>query len=220
MPMTFVKEAWPFVLPFAVLSVCLFLFRHPAWGVTAAVVGLGVLLFFRDPKRRFDGPAEVVLAAGDGVVTRVDTVEDGAVGSGTFRRVVTFLSVFDVHVQRTPVAGEVVASELTRGRNVAAFRANAGEVNENHLTVIRRDNGDLIGVRQIAGVLARRVVCYVDEGRVVERGELMGIIRFGSRVDLMVPHHYEVLVAKGDRLRTGASAVARPGPGSSAGEGP
>ncbi|MCP4659480.1 MAG: phosphatidylserine decarboxylase family protein [bacterium] len=228
MPMTFAKEAWPFVLPFVVLSAGLFFFRQPVWGVTAVLLGLGVLLFFRDPQRRFDGPPEVVLAAADGLVTRVDTVEDAAIGPGKFRRVVTFLSVFDVHVQRTPTTGEVLSSGLTPGRKVAAFRADAGEVNENHLTVIRRGNGDLVGIRQIAGLLARRVVCYLDEGGAAERGELLGIIKFGSRVDLMVPEHYEVLVEKGDRPRTGATPVARPGvtpvagpgPGTSSDEGP
>ncbi len=219
MSMTFAKEAWPFVVPFVVLSAGLFFFRQPVWGVAAALLGLGVLLFFRDPQRGFDGPPEVVLAAGDGLVTRVDTVEDAAIGPGRFRRVVTFLSVFDVHVQRTPTTGEVLSSSLTPGRKVAAFRAHADEVNENHLTVIRRDDGDLIGVRQIAGLVARRVVCYLDAGRTVERGELLGIIKFGSRVDLMVPEHYEVLVKKGDRVRTGATAVARPGPGPSSDEG-
>lgn len=219
MPMTFAKEAWPFVLPFIVGSACLFFFRQPAWGVAVAVLGLGVLLFFRDPKREFHGPPEIVLAAADGLVTRVDTIEDPAVGSGRFRRVVTFLSVFDVHVQRAPTTGEVVSSGLTPGRKVAAFRAHADEVNENHLTVVRRANGDRIGIRQIAGLVARRVVCYLEEGQAVDRGELLGIIKFGSRVDLMVPEHYEVLVKQGDRLRTGATPVARPGAGTAGDEG-
>lgn len=215
--MTFAREAWPFVLPFLALSALLVALGRPAPSAAAAALGLAVLLFFRDPQRSFDGEPGMVIAPADGLVTRVDTIEDPAVGSGRYRRVVTFLSVFDVHVQRAPVAGEVVASGLVPGRKVAAFRADAGEVNESHLTVIRRAEdgvgGDLVAVRQIAGLLARRVVCYLDAGDAVERGRHLGIIKFGSRVDLLVPESYEVLVEKGDRVRNGATPIARPGGG-------
>ena len=208
--MTFAKEAWPFVLPFAFLAALLFVLGHPVWGVTALVVGLLVLLFFRDPARRFDGEAGAVLAPADGLITRIDVIEDPEVGPGRFHRVVTFLSVFDVHVQKAPVAGQVAASRYAAGRKVAAFRADAGEVNEKHLTVIARPNGDLVGVRQIAGLLARRIVCYLKESDQVHRGQPMGLIKFGSRVDLLVPESYSVLVKKGDRLKNGATPVAAP----------
>jgi phosphatidylserine decarboxylase len=207
--MTFAKESWPFVLPFVLIAAILFFTGHPRWGIAALVVGLLILLFFRDPTRRYTGEAAVLLAPADGLVTRVDTIEDPEIGPGRYHRIVTFLSVFDVHVQRTPTAGEVVASRYTRGRKVAAFREDAGEVNEKHLTVIRADNGDLVGVRQIAGLLARRVVCYLKQGDRVERAKLMGLIKFGSRVDLLVPESYQVLVKKGDRLRNGESPVAQ-----------
>ncbi len=198
------------MLPFVALAAGLFLFRHPAWGATALLLAFAVLLFFRDPARGFEGPDSVVIAAADGVVTRIDTVEDPAIGEGRFHRVVTFLSAFDVHVQRVPADGEVVVSALKPGRKVAAFRADAGEVNENYLTVIRRTDGDLIGIRQIAGLMARRVVCYLEQGQAVRRGEHLGLIKFGSRVDLMVPESYQVLVTKGDRMRNGETQVARP----------
>lgn len=218
--MTFAKEAWPFVLPCLLLAGVLFFMRHTPWAIGAVVLAFLVLLFFRDPTRRFSGEGGLVIAAADGVVTRVDTVEDPAVGPGSFHRVVTFLSVFDVHVQRIPVSGEVVASALTRGRKVAAFRDDAGDVNERHLTVIRRSGeeegaasvaGDLVGIRQIAGLVARRVVCYLGVGDAVRRGEHLGLIKFGSRVDVLVPAHYEVLVAKGDRMQGGLTPLARPG---------
>ena len=125
-------------------------------------------------------------------------------------RVVTFLSVFDVHVQRSPVAGEVVVSRYTPGRKVAAFRPEAGEVNESHLTVLRDSKGNLFGVKQIAGLLARRVVAYQGVGSQVERGQLIGLIKFGSRVDLLVPSSYRIAVQKGDRLKEGKTPVARP----------
>ena len=218
--MTFAREAWPFVLPFVALAVGLFAYRHPIWGTVAALLAVGVLLFFRDPHRSFEGPESVVLAAADGVVTLVDTVEDPAVGEGRFRRVVTFLSAFDVHIQRVPATGEVTFSALKPGRKVAAFRDDAGDVNESWLTVIQRPNGDLLGVRQIAGLMARRVVCYLEKGQAVRRGEHLGLIKFGSRVDLLVPESYEVLVEKGDRMRNGETQIARPGPAADSSDSP
>jgi phosphatidylserine decarboxylase len=209
--MKIAKEAWPFVLPFVFLAGLLFVLGRPGLAAAALVAGLLVLLFFRDPGRAYEGEVGIVLAPADGLVTRVDTLEDPELGPGRYHRIVTFLSVFDVHVQRVPAAGEVLVSRYARGRKVAAFREDAGDVNEKHLTVIRRQNGDVIGVRQIAGLLARRVVCYLKEGDRVHRGQSMGLIKFGSRVDLLVPESYRVLVKKGDRLQNGATPVAEPG---------
>ncbi|HSK77705.1 MAG TPA: phosphatidylserine decarboxylase [Thermoanaerobaculia bacterium] len=209
--MKFAKEGWPFVLPFVFLAGLLFFLGRPGWAVASLVVGLLILLFFRDPKRGYEGEAGVILAPADGLVTRIDTIEDPELGPGRYHRIVTFLSVFDIHVQRVPTAGEVTVSRYARGRKVAAFREDAGDVNEKHLSVIRRGNGDLVGIRQIAGLLARRVVCYLKEGDRVHRGQLMGLIKFGSRVDLLVPESYRVLIKKGDRLKNGATPVALPG---------
>src|SRR6185436_18678934 len=182
--MTFAKEAWPFVLPFVAVAAILFLLGFPGYGAAALAVGLLILLFFRNPKRRFAGDAEVILSPGDGVITRVDVIEDAELGPGRWQRVVTFLSVFNVHVQRAPSTGEVIVSRYAAGKKVAAFREDAGDVNEKHLTVFRRADGDLVGTRQIAGLLARRVVCYLKEGDRVQRGQIMGVIKFGSRVDV------------------------------------
>lgn len=220
--MKFAKEAWPFVLPFVLAGGGLLIFSYPYWGAALLLTGGLVLLFFRDPKRHFDGDPATVLAAADGLVTAIETVEDEILGPGTHQRVVTFLSAFDVHVQRASVAGEVVSSKLKRGLKVAAFRHDAGEVNECHTSVLRRTSkdtpdasyvGDLIAIRQISGLMARRVVCYLEAGDVVEQGQLIGVIKFGSRVDLILPTGYEVLVKKGDRLRNGETPVARPAAG-------
>src|SRR4051794_12588685 len=208
--MKFAREAWPFVLPFALAAGGLLVLGHPRWAAGLFVAGLLILLFFRHPHPAYDGEDGVVLAAADGLITRVDEIEDAEVGPGRHQRIVTFLSVFDVHVQRVPAGGQVIASRYAAGRKVAAFREDAGEVNEKHLTVIRRENGDLVGVRQIAGLLARRVVCTLQEGDQVHRGQSMGLIKFGSRVDLLVPESYAVLVKKGDRVKNGATPMASP----------
>ena len=208
--MKFAKEAWVFVVPFVILAGLLFFFGRPGWATASLVVGFLVLLFFRDPKRSYEGDAGYVLAPADGLITRIDTIEDPEIGPGRYHRIVTVLSVFDVHVQKAPAAGEVIASRYSAGKKVAAFREDAGDVNEKHLTVIRRQNGDLIGVRQIAGLLARRVVCYLKEGDHVHRGQPMGLIKFSSRVDLLVPESYELKVKKGDRVKNGATPMALP----------
>jgi phosphatidylserine decarboxylase len=208
--MTFAKDSLPFVLAPGVMTVALLALGAREWALIAAVITVGTLLFFRIPTRTFDGPTDVVIAPANGLVTRVDSLVDDAVGEGEMKRVVIFLSVFDVHVQRSPVAGEVVASTYTPGRKVAAFRPDAGEVNESHLTVLRDTKGNLYGIKQIAGLLARRVVAYQGIGSHVERGQLIGLIKFGSRVDLLVPSSFRIEVQKGDRLREGESPVAKP----------
>lgn len=183
---------------------------HPAWAAALLALGFLVLLFFRDPPRRYDGDPRLVVAAADGVITQIGTVQDDAVGPGEWQRVVTFLSPLDVHVQRTPVAGEVVVERFTEGRKAPAFKPDADRYNENHLTVVRRESGDLIGIRQIAGAVARRVVCYLRQGERVPQGRLMGVIKFSSRVDLLVPPSYRLLVKVGQRLRNGETPVAAP----------
>lgn len=207
----FAPEAWPFVLPCAGLGLLLLALGLPGWAVAAFVAAVLLLLFFRDPRRRFEGEAAAVLSAADGLVTRVDRVEAPDVGPGAYHRVVTFLSVFDVHVQKTPAAGEVVASHHTPGRKLAAFRHEAGDVNEQHLTVIEAPDGSRVGVRQIAGLLARRVVCHLSKGEAVDRAQPMGLIKFGSRVDVLVPEAlYRVQVARGDRVKNGLTVLALP----------
>lgn len=207
--MSFAKEAWAFVLPLVAIAAALFWFERRTGAIVVAVLAFLVLLFFRDPRRHYSGPEGVVLAAADGLVTAVDEVVDPEIGPGPYRRIVTFLSVFDVHVQRAPVAGEVVFSALLRGQKLAAFRADVGDKNERYTNVFQRPNGDRIGVRQLAGLIARRVVSYLQKGDKRKRGELMGVIKFGSRVDLYVPASYEILVKKGDRVRVGETPMAR-----------
>ena len=207
--MTFAKESQPFVLPLAVAALVLLLLRQTTWAVALGGIALLVLLFFRIPSRKSNAGDDSILAPANGRILRIDRSPSLTDSGEDVQRVVTFLSVFDVHVQRAPVGGEVVESRFTSGRKIAAFKPQAGTVNENHLTIFRRSNGDLIGVRQIAGLVARRVVCRLVPGDLVERGDLMGLIKFGSRVDLMLSDNYEILVHPGDRLCEGETVVAR-----------
>lgn len=208
--MKFARESLPFVLPFVVAAVAALVFRHPAVAAVLAVLGFGVLLFFRDPRRHPPADPLAILAPADGLVTRIDRIQDPKVGPGEFERIVTFLSVFDVHVQKVPAAGRVIYAELTPGKKEAAFKPDVDHVNEYFLSVLERPDGARLGIRQIADLLARRVVCYLRVGQEVERGQALGVIKFGSRVDLLVPAGYRVQVKKGDRVKNGETIMALP----------
>lgn len=202
--------AWVFVLPTLALGSLLGVFLSWWWLAVAILFCVGFLFFFRDPRRSYDGPEEIALAPADGVITRVETAEDPAYPGGSCRRVVTFLSVFDVHVQRCPTEGTVTGTSRRDGRKVAAFRDDAGEVNASALTLLRRREGDVVGVRQVVGLVARRILGYLADEQRVERGQRLGLICFGSRVDLLVPLSYEILVAPGDRVAGGLTPMAMP----------
>ena len=182
---------------------------HVAAG-TMAVLGVLVLLFFRDPTRHYEGPPDVVLSPAEGTVMTVEVITDSALGDEAWRRISIFLSVFNVHTQKTPVEGVVIGSIATPGKKLPAFRKEAGDVNENHLTLLRRPQGDLIAVRQIAGLVARRVVAHVQAGQRVIQGEPLGLIKFGSRVDVFLPLSYDPLVEKGQRVISGETPLAMP----------
>lgn len=208
--MRFAREAAPFVWPLVLSSVVLASLGWRAAGVVVLALALGTLLFFRIPNRSSDAAAGHVLSAASGKITAVDEIDDPEGADGRVLRIVTFLSVFDVHVQRSPVPGVVAASVFRPGRKMAAFRKDVDRVNESHLTVLQTAGGDRVGVRQIAGLVARRVVPYLGEEDVVARGDLLGVIKFGSRVDVTLPLSYEPRVAPGDRVVEGSTVIAVP----------
>ena len=145
--MTLASEAWPFVLPPALVAVLLAAFRLWLPAALLALVALLVLGFFRVPSRATGGDDTVLLSPADGKVMAIDRVTVPELGEGELQRVATFLSVFNVHVQRSPTAGEVVVSRYRPGPKLAAFRAAAAD-NESHLTTIRRADGEVVGVRR------------------------------------------------------------------------
>ena len=177
------------------------------WGPAAAalgVVSLAFLGFFRDPERRGPAGARLVLAPADGRVMRVADVDDGWVGEAV--QVSIFLSPLDVHVNRSPVAGLVEGVRHEGGRFLAAYRDEASELNE-RCTLTLQGEAARVGVKQIAGVLARRIVCRARPGDKLLAGERYGLIRFGSRTDLVVPRGTEIRVKVGDRVRGGETVM-------------
>lgn len=198
------REGWPFVLVPAALGLGVRLLggRRLAWPLLAA--SAASLAFFRDPERTPPSTPGAVLAPADGRVTIVDEREDPFVGPAT--RVSIFLSPLDVHVNRAPIAGLVVSSVYTTGQFMPAYRPEVDEVNERCAVHLQGD-GVRVTVVQIAGTVARRVVCRVGAGDRLEAGQRFGMIRFGSRTDCYVPRGTHVLVEPGDRVRAGETVI-------------
>lgn len=194
-------QAVPFLVALLVAGSILGLVFGP-WGLAPiAVLALFVLYFFRDPERAGPDGEGLVLSPADGRVAEVRRGPGGA-------RVSVFLSLFDCHINRAPVAGTVREIAYTPGRFHPAWQGRASLENERNHLVIRSEDGDY-GVTQIAGVLARRIVCTARPGDRLERGERIGLIRFGSRTDLHLPPGVQPLVAVGDRVRGGLTVMAR-----------
>jgi phosphatidylserine decarboxylase len=197
-------EGWPFIVVPAAAACILAMI---GWWPVAAVGGLVALAclgFFRDPERTPPPGPGLVLAPADGRVMRIDEVEDPWVGRAV--RASIFLSPLDVHVNRSPVAGLVDSVRYEAGRFMAAYRDEASELNE-RCTIALEGDATRIGVKQIAGVLARRIVCRVRSGDKLAAGERFGLIRFGSRTDLVVPRSTEIRVKIGDRVRGGETVM-------------
>ena len=177
-----------------------------AWTGWALLAGAGFcVVFFRDPERRPPDEATALLAPADGRVTEAGPANEGEPGT---QRVSIFLSILDVHVNRAPAAGEVRAVRYREGAFRAAFRKDAAERNERNELEMTTERGT-IRIRQIAGVVARRIVCRVRAGDRLARGERFGLIRFGSRTDLLLPAGVSLAVRPGDRVRGGLTVIGR-----------
>ena len=173
----------------------------------AVVFALAFAFFFRDPERRGERGAHLILAPADGKVVQITEVEEPTYLHGPARRVSIFLSLFDVHVQRSPATGVVEYRRHQPGKFLTAWQERASLENEQTSIGINAGNYRLM-VRQIAGLVAQRIVTYVDEGARVEQGDRIGLIRFGSRVDTFIPLEAVVRVKPGDRVYAGRTVLA------------
>jgi phosphatidylserine decarboxylase len=178
-------------------------------GAALVAVGAACAAFFRDPERSPAAASEsVILSGADGTVSDIAEAElPGAAADERYQRVSVFMSPLNVHVNRAPVEGEVVSVRHTPGDFHAAFRDYASERNERNLIVFADRQGRRHGMMQIAGYLARRIVCRVGPRDTVRSGERIGLIMFGSRVDHFLPPGYRPLVKIGDRVRAGESVI-------------
>ena len=168
------------------------------------IIAAFMVWFFRDPPRKAPAGAGLIVSPADGKVEDAEWIETTA---GSRVRISIFLSVFDVHVNRVPVSGTVTLAEYREGQFLNALNAESAVHNEQTLVTI--DTGEYsVSFKQIAGLLARRILCNVREGDRVERGQRMGLIKFGSRVDVLLPANVELQVRSGDRVKGGSSVLA------------
>lgn len=198
------REGWPFIVLPGAMAIGLVLMGRRGLALPFAAASLASLGFFRDPERDVPKIPNAVLAPADGRVMSVDDVDDPFVGPAV--RVAIFLSPLDVHVNRAPIGGLVVDTAYARGRFVAAYNPDAGSVNERCTTRIQGETAR-VTVVQIAGAVARRIVCRVSAGDKVEAGQRFGLIRFGSRTDCYVPRATTVRVGPGDRVTGGVTIL-------------
>jgi phosphatidylserine decarboxylase len=200
-----VKEGYYFGLPPLVLGGVAILAHWTITGVVLVCLALFVFSFFRDPERVIPAEAGTVVSPADGRVVVV-TDEENAGRPG--KRISIFLAIWNVHVNRSPAAGMITKMEYRPGKFLAAMRERASFENEQNVFSLATDAGEIV-FKQIAGLIARRVVSWKKPGDTVMRGERIGLVRFGSRVDVWVPRDVEILVKLGENVKGGSSVLAQ-----------
>lgn len=207
------KEGLIFVVPSLCLSFIFFLLGVHVVAAFLLLLTLFFLYFFRNPTRSTTSGTEELISPADGRVMGIEELPENAFLGETVRRISIFMSVSDVHVNRAPCEGRVEKVQHRDGRFRLAFKKGIDEENERNYIVIGRD-GERFLLVQIAGFLARRIVCYVRENDRVEKGEPVGMIAFGSRIDVYMPACYEPAVKSGQRVKGGLTVLARKREGS------
>ena len=199
-----VRDGYFYALALIAAAVLVGWFAQPAWAVLPLLLALFFLWFFRDPERTIPDDPGALVSPGDGKVTDVSFV---TVGGEKHARISIFLSVFDVHVNRSPIAGVVREVRYQHGKFLNAMNHASAEQNEQNIVRVQGD-GQVVVFKQIAGLLARRIVFRPKVGDRLERGQRVGLIKFGSRVDVLFDAASVVQVKVGDRVRGGASVLA------------
>lgn len=201
------RAGWPFILGALVVAVAVGLWLGRAWSIPFLVLAAFFLFFFRDPDRQIPAGPNLVLSPADARIMVTGDVPWPGAPAGEWQIISMFLSPVDVHVNRTPVGGTVTHVEYHPGKFLPAYKTEAGELNEWTEVWIDRPGGPVV-VRQIVGVLARRIVCRVKEGDQVSAGQRFGVMKFGSRIDLFLPRSATILVKAGDKVVGGETTLA------------
>jgi phosphatidylserine decarboxylase len=196
-----VRDAYRFVLPVLALGILLALLELPYLAAPCILLSIFIAYFFRNPDRKIPDGKNLIVSPADGKIVKIVSPPNG--GDQTIS---IFLNIFNVHVNRSPISGELKGLEYKRGIFKAAFDDEASRVNEQNIITISGNDMQVV-VRQIAGLIARRVICWKKPGYSLVRGEIFGLIRFGSRVDIVMPEKVKVLVKVGDQVRGGTSIL-------------
>jgi phosphatidylserine decarboxylase len=196
-----VKEGIPFVVVPLVIALILAFFNVWIGALALIFIAAFMAFFFRDPRRTIPSDENIIVSAADGRVTRVEETDEG-------KFVSVFLSPLDVHINRSPIAGKILKVQYTEGKKVPATRDNASFVNERNSLVIEGEKMT-VTCTQIAGIMARRIVCWKRAGDTLEIGEKFGLIKFSSRTDLLMPKNVEILVKIGDKVVGGETIIGK-----------
>ena len=199
-----VRDGYFYAAPLIAAAVLIGWLTNPAWAIFPFVLAAFFLWFFRDPERTIPQEAGALVSPGDGKVTDVSPVTSG---SNKLTRISIFLSVFNVHVNRSPVTGTICEIRYQRGKYLNAMNHASAEENEQNIVTVEGD-GQTVVFKQIAGLLARRIVFHPKVGDRLERGQRVGLIKFGSRVDVLFDASATLKVKVGDRVKGGASVLA------------
>lgn len=200
-------DAWTFILGLGLMAAAMFVFGLHGVAAFFLALALFVAFFFRDPERNVPLDPMHAVSPADGLVMRVEDIANDPFIGGPAKKVVIFLSVFNVHINRAPIAGTVEMVNYRPGKMLPAYKTHASEENERNSIGIRGANASVV-VNQITGLIARRIVCRVKEGDKVSQGERYGLIKFGSCTELTVPASSEIKVKSGDKVTGGETILA------------
>ncbi|MBN2514682.1 MAG: phosphatidylserine decarboxylase family protein [Deltaproteobacteria bacterium] len=200
-------EGFVFILPLLVLTVVFASVGIKSLALLFFILTLFVTNFFRNPERVIPTDTNAVVSPADGKVLKIEEVEENGLIAGKFKKISIFMNIFNVHVNRVPYTGTVKTIRYQEGKFFNASLDKASSLNERNSVLVQTDDGREILTIQIAGLVARRIVCWVKEGMNIERGERFGLIRFGSRLEVFMPVDSEVLVRVGDKVRAGETKI-------------
>lgn len=200
-----IKDGIPFVFIPLIISVVLLYFINWYAALPFVILAVFMAYFFRDPNREIPKDNDIVVSPADGRVTSVESITKG---TDSFKLVSIFLSPFDVHINRAPIAGVVISKNYQKGKFKMATSKDASLVNEQNILEIKGEKITVV-CKQIAGILARRIVCWKSIGDEMLLGERFGLIKFSSRTDLILPANVEILVEVGNKVRGGVTVIGR-----------
>ncbi len=201
------KEGLPFLIPMVVLTVVLGVVGWTVWMFLGILVSLFIAYFFRNPRREIPDLQNIILSPADGRIVHVGECQENRFLKEKALKVSIFMSLFDVHLNRAPISGKVLERNYLPGRFLVANVEKSSLLNEQNAMILETEDRFKILLIQIAGFVARRIVCYAKTGDLLRKGEIFGLIRFGSRVDLYLPTEVKPIVRVGQHVKGGESII-------------
>jgi phosphatidylserine decarboxylase len=201
------QEGYPFIIFSLVITVFISFFGICWLIILMAAITLFVVWFFRNPERYFQDEEKLVISPADGKIIKIEDIEMTGSIAGKFKKISIFMNVFNVHVNRLPYSGQILTINYHEGKFLSANLDKASQDNERNEVMIRTEDGRALWAVQIAGLIARRIVCWLNVGTQVKKGERFGLIRFGSRVDMYLPEDSKISVKLGDKVKAGETPL-------------